>query len=773
MTTISHSKSGDADPGEARRRLLSPVAQRRNVPAKTNLEAQFAPEIPVGALNLAAYARTLSRRRWTILVTLLVALALGAAVTLLTRPLYTAQTTLQIDREAEKVVTREEATPQDNLGEEFYQTQYGLLRSRALAERVAQTLGLLNNDDFIARMKDQSVKTAAGTAARGHGRANTTIAILRAHEGVSPERGSRLVTIDFSSPDPRLSARIANAYADNFIEAAMDRRYEASSYARDFLEKRLAQVKTKLEESERALVDYAARQHIVEVSGSSDADKPGVGQSLPAANLQAYNAALSQARTDRIKAEQRWDQARASSGVGLTEILQNPAIQQLSQDRAKLASEYQDKLSIFKPDYPEMKQLAARLAELNRQIDSQAGAIKQSIRGQYAAALSAEQALESQVNTQQGAVLDLRGRSIRYTILQREVDTNRTLYDGLLQRYKEVGVAGGVAANNISIIDRAVPPTAPSEPRPISNMLLAGVVGLGLGVFLALGRDAMDQAVRSPHDVEADLELPLLGTVPALKKDVAPAEALADSRSPLAEAYQSLRSALQFSTKNGFPKTLLVTSPWPGGGKSTTAAALAQYVARLGFRVLLIDADLRNPSLHRVLDAQTHVGLTNLLTGSVDLREAAQVTAFPNLVLVTSGPLPPNPAELLAGDRLTSLVEEATALFDMVIFDGPPIMALADAPMIGTVVEGALLVVEANRTTRPQVRTAIRRLGMAGAHVLGVVLTRYRASRGEEEYGYGYGYDYNPTLLTGSNPKAGAPSGGERKKRRDRVFGAF
>ena len=482
---------------------------------------------------------------------------------------------------------------------------------------------------------------------------------------------------------------------------------------------------------------------------------PASARSLPAANLQAYNAALSTARTDRIKAEQRWDQARAATGAGLSEILQSPTIQQLSEERAKVAAEYEDKLSIFKPDYPDMRRLTAHLAEINRQIDAESAAIKQSLHGQYNAALDAEHALEGQVVTQQGAVQDLRGRSIRYTILQREVDTNRTLYDGLLQRYKEVGVAGGVAANNISIVDRAVASTKPSQPRPIANMLLAAVAGLGLGVFLALLRDAMDQAVRTPHDIESDLDLPLLGAVPVLKRNVTPAEALADTRSPLAEAYHSLRSALQFSTANGFPKTLLVTSPLPGGGKSTTATALAQYVARLGFRVLLIDADLRKPTLHRIMDAQAQVGLTNLLTGSVELREAIQSTPHANLFVLTSGPLPPNPAELLAGQRLTLLTGQASAMFDMVIFDGPPIMALADAPTIATEVEGTLLVVEANVTSRPQVRAATRRLELAGARVLGVLLTRYKPASANDEYGYGYsyGYDYGQTLLTDGEAK--------------------
>ena len=318
----------------------------------------------------------------------------------------------------------------------------------------------------------------------------------------------------------------------------------------------------------------------------------------------------------------------------------------------------------------------------------------------------------------------------------------------------------GFPANNISIVDRATPPIAPSQPKPMLNLGLAAVFGLGFGVFVALVRDAMDQAVRAPRDIESELELPLLGTAPPLKRGVTPDDALADSRSQLSESYQSLRSALQFSTANGLPKSFLVSSPSPGEGKSTTASALARYYARLGLRVLLVDADLRNPSLHRAMNAESHSGLTNLLTGSGDLPGIVQTTRYPNLFLVTSGPLPPNPAELLASERLSSLVADAEALFDVTIFDGPPIMALADAPILGAAVEGVLLVVEANRTTRPQVRATMRRMEIAGAHVLGVVLTRFKPERGGEEYGYGYGYDYNPPLLPGET--APARTGGLR-----------
>ena len=699
----------------------------------------------------------LLKYRSTILAAWAVCFAFGAVITLLTQPIYTARTTLQLDREAEKVVSRDDATPMDNYGEEFFQTQYGLLKSRALAERVGQSLGLNADNSFLKALAGGG---SGPSLVKMTAQERQQAVADRLHGGLSvvPVRGSRLVNVTFSSPDPALSAKVANAFADNFIAAAIDRRFESSSYARDFLEKRLAEVKTKLEQSERDLVAYAARQQIIQLSDKSSSTATDSGQSLPAANLQAFSTALAAAKTDRIRAEQKWRVAAGASGVGLPDILQSPTIQELSQQRAKMKADYQDRLSIYKPDYPDMRQLKARIDETERQITVEAGNIRQSIKVQYLAALDNERALEGQVNGLKSSVLDLRGRSIRYTILQREVDTNRTLYDGLLQRYKEVGVAGGVSSNNISIIDRAEAPRRPSSPRPLINLLLASLIGAGLGGALAFIRAAFDQAVRTPADVEA-LGLSMLGTAPTLKKGAQALEALADVRSPLAESYQSLRSALQFATADGFPATLLVTSPWQGEGKSITAFAVAKFVARLGFRVLLMDADLRKPSLHTMLGADNTVGLTNILTGGAVLTDAIVPTVIDNMFAVTAGPASPNPAELLSGPRLKLTVAEAESLFDMVIFDGPPVMSLADAPLIGDAVAATLFVIQAGRTTRPQVRSTLARLNMAGVHVIGALLTRYSPADATvgNIYGYGYGYDYGQGAVAITKAGGGAP----------------
>lgn len=507
-------------------------------------------------------------------------------------------------------------------------------------------------------------------------------------------------------------------------------------------------MRAKLEQSEKDLVAYAAQQQIIPLNGSAG-NSPESARSLPSADLESYAGALTSARAERIRAQQRWLQAQAADPLDIPEVQQNPTIQELSKDRARLKAEYQDKLRRFKPDYPEMVQSHARIDEIDRQIAAEANAIRQSLKVQFQAAQQSEAALERQVSGLKQDVISLRGRSIQYNILQREVDTNRTLYDGLLQRYKEIGVVGAVAASNIAVVDAARPPKSPSSPKPLMNLGLGLIGGLLGGMLLAMALEIFDNAVRTPADVESKLGLAFLGAVPPLPKGVTPLEALADSRSPLSEAYFSLRAALQFSTVDGFPKSLLITSPWPGGGKSTTAFALAQNTARLGYRVLLIDADLRKPTQHTILNVENTLGLANLLTGEGDIEEMARATSLVNLHVIPSGVTPPNPAELLASDRFANLMARAKTLFDLVIIDGPPIMGLADAPAMAAHAAGVILIIQAKKTRKPQVQQALRRLGQSRAHLLGAVLTRYLAPRvsygygyGYDNYGYGYGFDY-------------------------------
>jgi len=710
------------------------------------------------AFDLASYWRLALKHRILISGCFLASVAIGAALTLLMTPIYTAQATLQIDREAARVFSAEDVTPRESMsqGEDFYQTQYGLLRSRSLSERVIASLGLAGSDQALAALGVEPPVRTGTAAAQAERRRVAALAAVQDGLVVTPVRGSRLVIVGFNNPDPVVAARVTNGFAENFIQANLDRKYDSSSYARQFLEERIAQTKGRLEEAERQLVAYAANQQIVNVGDNSEGGTAsGSTQSLTSNSLVALNGSLAEARAQRIAAEERWRSARSAALMTLPEVLSNPSIQRLTEQRAQLDSDYQQKLSIYQPDYPEMVRLKAQIDEADSQIQTIAANIRTSIQSQYEIAANQERSLQAQVGGLTGDALDLRDRTIQYNILQRELDTTRALYESLLQRYKEVSVTGDITANNISIIDSANPPSKPSEPNMLINLALAAILGLGLGVLATLIIEALDETIATPDDVEKKLGVAVLGIVPLLDKGQTTAAALADIRSSFSEAYYSLRTALQFSTPNGAPPSLLVTSSRPAEGKSTTAYAVAINLARVGKRVLLVDGDLRNPSMHRVVGVENDRGMSNLLSGSADLASAVQRTRQEHLFFIPSGPLPPNPAELWGGVRLSQFLTEARKNFDHVIIDGPPVLGFADAPMLAATVGSVLFVLESSGTRRGQARGALRRLKVGRARLLGAVLSKF-STRSTSYGGYDYAYDYQ----YGAEPEAkGAKKG--------------
>lgn len=712
-------------------------------------------------VDFAAYWRLALKYRFLILGCFLGALVIGATLTLLMTPIYTAQATLQIDREAARVLDTEDAAPRENMmqGEEFFQTQYGLICSRSLAERVIESLGLASSNEALEALGIEAPEARGTAAAQAARRRSAALGALQGNLSVSPVRGSRLVAIGYDNPNPVVAARIANGFAENFIQSNLDRKFDSSRYAREFLEERIAQTKERLESAERQLVAYAANQQIINVGEPSEGASSGGGtESLTSNNLVALNSSLARTRAERVAAEERWRSASTSDLMTLPEVLQNPTVQRLTEQRAVLDAEYQQKLSLFQPDYPEMVRLKARIDEADNQIRTIAGNIRSSLRSQYEIAVNQERSLQAQVTGLTGDVLDLRDRSIQYNILQRELDTTRTLYEALLQRYKEVGVTGGVTANNISIVDLATPPGQPSKPNMLINMVLAALLGLGLGALAALVLEALDETLATPDDVEKKLGVPVLGVIPLLDKGDTPADALADIRSGFSEAYYSLRTALQFSTPDGAPSSIVVSSARPAEGKSTTAYAVALNLARVGKRVLLVDGDLRNPSMHRVVGVENERGMSNLLSGSADLSAVVQLTRHENLFFIPCGPLPPNPAELWGGDRLHQFLAEARNNFDHVVFDGPPVLGFADAPILAAAVNGVLFVLESRGTRRGQARGALRRIQVGRAHLLGAVLSKFSTkstSYGGYDYAYDYHYGAEPEEKLGKKGKRG------------------
>lgn len=704
-------------------------------------DPEFDPHAPQAADETLAQIRKYWAsilKNWPLIAAIVLgSIAAGVIITLLMTPVYNATTSIQIEREANKVLNIQDVEPVEQAAEteRFLQTQVDLLNSRSLALRVIEELGLLRDGSFLERMEVDPVYADAPASEARTLQREQTLEVIEDNLSIASSRSSRIVEISFASPDSQLAAQIANSFAENYIRSNLDRRFESSSYARDFLEEQLAETKARLEESERQMIAYARRQRLIDASQGRSGENAGP-QSLQTANLVEINEAYAQARAERIDAEQKWRQASSGSAFALPEVLANPTIQELVQRRAELRAEYQEQGRIFKDDYPTMQQMAAQIAELDAQIEREAGKIRASIRNSYEVARAQEQALENDVARLTNRTLDEQGRSIGFNILKREADTNRQMYDALLQRFKEIGLAGGLMANNVSIIDVAEPPSQPSSPSLFTNVFLALLAGIALSVILVLLRERFDDTVRTPDDLRSKIGLPLLGMVPALAPDIRPADALADIRSDFSEAYYSVRTSLQFATSHGVPRTLLVTSSTPSEGKSTTAMAMALTFARIGKRVLLIDSDLRKPSLHTVFGLPNDKGFSNVLAGQAPLTEVVQSTGTPNLSFVSCGPLPPNPGELLAGNGLAQTLDEAALLYELVIVDGPPVMGLTDAPIISSITEGTVFVIEAGRTHRGQSKVAVNRLRASHAALLGAILTKFDQRR------IGYGTDY-------------------------------
>lgn len=691
--------------------------------------------------NLLVQMVSLLRRRYlTILIVIGACVLAGLTYTLLATKQYAAEALVEIKRENESLVSISSQAQQMVIDQEFYETQYGLLKSQSLAERVATDLRLYDDRAFFEKMGGVDPLWEQGdrfTPASRAARIRSAGAILLDHVSVNSERQSRLVRIRFVSPDAKLSKRVVDAWSQGFIRTTLERRYGATAYARNFLEGRLAQLRQRINQSELDLVRYAGQQGIVNLPGSGGRDGQSAERSLTDTNLESLNTELAKATADRIAA-----QSRIATPVGQsTEGLSSQAISLMRQERASKAADYAKLMTQFEPNYPPARQVKAQIDQFDRSIAAEEGRVSGTLRETYQAALERENLLQERVKSLKSGVLDARQRSIQYNIYLRDVDTNRQLYDALLQRYKEIGVAGGVGANNISIVDEAEIPLKPSWPKAFVILFAAAFGGLLLGFALALLQEQLDKAISDPQQIPEELGLPLLGAIPTFNGGPI-GEALRDRKSTITEAYNSTRMTLSLSTEHGFPKVIAVTSTRASEGKTTTSYALAILLARSSNRVLIIDADMRRPAMHRMLDTTNDEGLSNYLAGDDNLARLVKATNLEGLSLMSAGPNPPSTPELLETERLTELLREMALHYDYVVIDAPPLLGLADAPLIANRVDGVVFVVQAHSSQKGMAQVAINRLRAANVTLLGAVLTKFDHRRADYGYSYNYGYSY-------------------------------
>ncbi|RVA56588.1 polysaccharide biosynthesis tyrosine autokinase [Mesorhizobium sp. M7A.F.Ca.US.001.01.1.1] len=684
--------------------------------------------------------------RWLIVIMAAAGLVAGVIVTMMQTPKYQATTQLEVLVPSAKVFQDIEVVS-ENSDVRAFLTAREKLKSRALAQRVVFQLGLGERPDFLFPTPSFSpsniVYRAFGMSKSPSIEEKTpeereAIAIKRIQEDLTVNlvTNTSLLSITFVDQKPKYASDVANQVAQSFIDQRLDQTSETSDLARQFIQEQVLQVKQKLQTSEKELVTYAKDAGIT-VTGDD--------KSLIGSNIEALNTALATAIQERLDAGRVVDQIEKGRGSSLGPVLESEGLQKLSDKLADLTSQYQQKLGILKPGFPEMQQLQSQIKELQRLYNNGVLAITDSLRLKYQEAQNKETDLKSKLAEMERQQVVFNDKNIKYTILKREVDSNRSQYDSLIAKLNEVGVSSELKTQSAAIVDFASLPTAPYSPRLSINLAVALALFMALAASIIYIIELLNNTFTNPEQIEKELGLTMLGILP-LVGDRELIASIADQKSGLSEAYRSLRTSLQFSGAEGAPRSLLVTSSEPSEGKSTTSFKLGQDFAALGARVLLVDGDLRKPNLHRLFGLDNAIGLSNLLTNTVrkdDLPGIFRPTKYPNVTVLTSGTIPPNPADLLSSPKMALILTNLGKRFDLVIIDAPPVVGLSDAPILSRLAEGTLMVVSTNQVTRKSAKTALKRLRSAGANVIGAAMSKFTVNKFDYNYAYKYmNYQY-------------------------------
>ncbi len=723
------------------------------------------------------YLGMLHKRRGILATLVGTSLLIAVLYNYTTRPVYQATTQILIDRDTPNLLPTKEIVDMGEAGADYFQTQFELLRGRRLAEKVVEKLALQKNPEFQQgplmspweRIQRRFFgKPPASTLDSDGMPLSPAIAALRSRLTVERVRGSRLVSLRFNAYDPALAANAANTLAQLYIEQTYDFRYTQSSEATGWLGERLAEQEKKVQESERALQAYREREKLVNVEER---------QALVDQKLSSLNGAAISARTERITKETLYGQMRGMSSTQLETfplIMSNALIQALRARIADLQGQ-QAKLSESLGDkHPDMVRLRTEIEATESKLRSEMQNIIKSVESDYRTAAQQEANLAANLEGTKQEALELNRKAIDYNVLKREVEANQQLYRELMNRTKESGLESELRTTNIRIVEKAEMPRAPISPQRARNYQMALAIGLGLGIALCILFEHLDNTFKTPEDVKEHLGVPFLGMVPDVTGQQRPAARGAkpgapppkNAQSAVAEAYRVLRTNLIFSSATNTGQALLISSANPGEGKTTTVANLAESLAQNGARVLCVDADLRRPTLHQHFGAQKTPGLSDLIVGKSQASQVIQSTRVKGLQLLPCGYIPPNPTELLGSANMREVVRALREHYDWVLIDAPPILAIADAPVLCPTVDGLVLVVGAEMSSRPAVQRAIEQIRSVGAKITGVVLNKVDLERNSYYYGQYYGEYYRSYYAEGGTSAPARPVSGPRPLRR-------
>jgi len=729
------------------------------------------------APDLLAYWKVIRKRRWTVLTAFVVLFGIVLAGTLKQKPVYRAKALLEIEKENPSLVTPQELFQLDEVSDTYLETEYKVLSSDDLAERVIVQLGLDQVAEFRPQKRfwswttndsatAQSLPAEASVSGGDPSIEETVLTRFKDRLDVKPIRRSRAVEISFDSQDPNLAASVVNTLASNYIDKNLEARWVATQKASEWLSQQMLDLKAKLEKSEDELQKYAADNGLLFLETDKGNSENVVNQSL-----RELQEELTKTQSARYEKESLYRLVRSSDYGSLPGVFENKLLQDLSVRLAELQRERAQWATTFTEDYPKVQQIQNQIVEIQGALERERQRAVQRISNDYFAALRREVLVQQAFAEKQKQANLIAEKSVQYGILSREVDSNKSMYEGLLQRLKEAGVSAGLKASNIRIVDPAKPPYKPFSPKVPLNLGLAAILGMGLGVCAAFFQEHFDQTIESAEDVDHFLRLPALAFIPSLESlngyrvkvhigtergltvgltstrnqqneilalSLSPNDPAFQKNADLSEAFRGLRTSVLLSSGGRSASSILVTSAQPGEGKTTVAANLAISLAQLGRRVLLVDADMRHPTMQKYFP-QRGSQLSSYLAGEGTWQDMAYHTAVRGLYVLLCGPLPVNAAELVSSDRMRALVQEAAKEYDFVILDSPPLLNVADTRILANTVDATILVVKGGDTPRQVVQYAESQARAAGANLMGVVLNNLNThSNGNSHYAYGY-----------------------------------
>jgi polysaccharide biosynthesis transport protein len=733
--------------------------------------------------RITDYLRVLYKRRWIAIPVFLILFIIGVVNALRQTPVYRANAQLLIETDTPKVARLDQMFQSENYwDEEFRQTQYRILQSRTLAKRTIDAMrlwdvkklgngpepkatlnftallwtGVFSAIDLMQRpFASAPPPPVPTTAEEGARKAETAKQSARIDEflvglTIVPVRNSRIVEIRYASTDPTFASDASNALVKAYIQQNMESKFTTSKDAADFLSEKLAEQRRALEASEAALQAYKEKNGTVSVADSAS--------NIVVQRLTDLNTALTKAKTDRINKEALYSQLKSAEGSGALDtypaVITNEYIQKLKADLSDLQRQQATLAQKYDVRHPEMIKMRSTIESADAKLRGELAKVVESVKNQYQASLSEEKSLQSALDGQKNEALGLNRKGIEYGVLTREVESNKQIYESLMQRTKETGISSDLRASNLRVVDPAEVPQVPISPNLQRDFLVSFTGSLALAVGLAFFFEQLDSRIRTPQEMKAHIAIPFLGMVPGVGKgrDGSANPLVNNGASPgFVEAIKTVRTNVLFSSAEDGLKSLVVTSAGPSEGKSIVAANLALSLAQAGQRVVLIDADMRRPRVHEIFEVPQEPGLSNLLTSNAKVADTLHESSTPGLWILSSGHIPPNPAELLGSRRYLDFIASLEDQFDWAIVDTPPVLAVTDSTVAANEASGVVFVVGADKTTRQAARAAIEQLDAARGHLIGAVLNNAAIDRHPYYYQGYYRKQYAKYYVSGSH----------------------